>query len=695
MLELLSPAGSPEAVIAAVQNGADAVYLGLENTFNARRGAVNFGREEYLNTLKYCHERGCRVYVTLNTLANDREMDTIAEVGRFLSDSGADAVLVQDLGVARVLRAVCPDLPLHASTQMSVHNLAGVYAAAQLGMQRVVLARELDREQIRLIASRSPIEVEVFVHGALCFCHSGQCYMSALIGRRSGNRGMCAQPCRMPYSMGRRLDDYPMSLKDNCLVDYLAELDAMGVRCVKIEGRMKRPEYTAIATKIYHMAAHEGVPPTAKDMQRLELAFSRDGFTDGYYTGKKTDMHGTRADNTGDPRELFAEARKAYTAGEVRRVPVDFRIEVRPRRESALTASDDDGNRVTVYGPVPQPAQSAPLTKEAVMTQLYKTGGTQYRCRDVNGMIGDGLYLSAGALNALRRAALEALSAERAAPPRRRSWANYPAVRQGRVPERMRLNVQVSSAAQLTPALAETKPDALCLPLTLLSEIVSGDPEPLKPFAEQGTQLVGVLPRVITDTETEDLALLLERAGSAGVREIYAGNLGHVALARAAGFTVRGDFGLNVFNSQCLQVLRDAGLVSATASFELRLAQIRDMAKCLDVEAILYGRLPAMVTDQNILTRAGVGDSAALSDRKGDAFPVMREFGNRNVIFNAHKLFLADKLTDVAQCGLAAGRLLFTTESPRECVEVTKSYLGQSDYVPNGLTRGLYYRGVE
>ena len=206
MLELLAPAGSPEAVVAAVQNGADAVYLGLGG-FNARQGAKNFTDEEFLAAVRYCHERGCKVYVTLNTLCADREMEDLARLGAFVSDAGADAALVQDLGAARVLRSVCPDLPLHASTQMSIHNLAGAHAAAQLGMKRVVLARELSAEQIRFLTAHSPIETEVFVHGALCFCHSGQCYMSALIGRRSGNRGMCAQPCRMQYSMGRRMDD--------------------------------------------------------------------------------------------------------------------------------------------------------------------------------------------------------------------------------------------------------------------------------------------------------------------------------------------------------------------------------------------------------------------------------------------------------------------------------------------------------
>ena len=694
MLELLSPAGSPEAVVAAVQNGADAIYLGLGG-FNARAGAQNFTEEEFLDAVKYCHERGCKVYVTLNTLCSDREIPALTELAVFVSEAGADAALVQDLGAARVIRAVCPDLPLHASTQMSVHNLAGVHAAAQLGMQRVVLARELNRDQIRVIAARAPIETEVFVHGALCFCHSGQCYMSALIGRRSGNRGMCAQPCRMQYSMGRRMDDNPLSLKDNCLISYLDELEAAGVRCVKIEGRMKRPEYTAIVTQIYHRAIHEGVPPTEKDMEKLRLAFSRSGFTDGYYTGKRDEMFGVRGDPERDANQLFTEARKAYASGEMRRVDVDFHLELRAGMQSALAAVDDEGHRAAAYGAVPERAQSAPLTLAAVSAQLYKTGGTPYRCHNVSGTLEPDLHLSAAAINELRRSVLAELTVQRGQPPRRRR-GNMPRVYRSANPHRQPvLNLQVLTREQLTPELAETKPANIYIPLEILSEA----PQAAKPFAELGCGVAAVLPRVITDTEMADVAEMLQKVRDAGYTQALVGNLGHIALARGAGFDVRGDFGLNAFNAQTLQVLADAGLRSATVSFELRIAQIRDLVKCLDTEMILYGRLPCMVSDQCIISRASGSHScqtpSMLSDRMGSVFPVVREFGCRNVILNAHKLFLADKLEDILDCGLWAGRLLFTTESPRECVMVTKAYQGQSDYRPNGLTRGLYYRGVE
>lgn len=694
MLELLSPAGSPESVVAAVQSGADAVYLGLGG-FNARQGAKNFTEEEFLSAVQYCHERGCKVYVTLNTLCSDRELTELAALAGFISSAGTDAVIVQDLGVARVVRSVCPDLPIHASTQMSVHNLAGVHAAAQMGVTRVVLARELSIDQIRIIAGRAPIEVEVFVHGAFCFCHSGQCYMSALIGRRSGNRGMCAQPCRMQYSMSRRADDYPLSLKDNCLVQYLDELDRAGVKCIKIEGRMKRPEYTAIVTDIYHRAAHEGVQPTEKDMEKLRLAFSRDGFTDGYYTGRKQDMHGIRSDSDKDAAKLFSEARKAYATGEMRRVDVDFSIALRAGVPAALTATDAEGVSVCVAGPVPEPAQTAGLTLSSVSAQLYKTGGTPYRCRRAVGEIEPGLFLPAAAINELRRSVLDALTQKRAAAPARRT-GRFPALSLPSArPRHPVLNVQVVSREQLSPELAETQPANVYVPLQILSE----SPEAVQPFLDAGCGVAAVLPRVITDTETEGVASMLRKVRDSGFDQALVGNLGHIALARAAGFAVRGDFGLNAFNSHTLQVLADAGLLSATASFELRLAQVRDLIKCLDTELIIYGRLPAMVSDQCIISHSAgtcaCQAPATLSDRMGSVFPVMKEFGCRNVIYNAHKLFLADKIEDVLSCGLWAGRLLFTTETARECVLVTRAYQGQSDYRPNGLTRGLYYRGVE
>ena len=694
MIELLSPAGSPEGVIAAVQNGADAVYMGM-GAFNARRGAKNFTDEEFVKAVRYCHVRGCKVYVTLNTLVNDREMRDAVAAAKLASDAGADALIVQDLGMSYAIRCALPDIPLHASTQMSLHNLAGVEAAAEMGITRAVLARELSFEQIRFITKNASIETEVFVHGALCFCHSGQCYMSALIGRRSGNRGLCAQPCRLQYSLGGRMDDHPLSLKDNCLVDQIRRLEEAGVASLKIEGRMKRPEYTGIVTGVYAKAIREQRNPDKEEMELLEKTFSRQGFTQGYFIGDKLDMFGVRSEPDKDADKIFATARKQYAEGEMRRVPVHFYTVLEKGEHIKAIAFDDDGHKAIATGPVPERAKRQGLTEQYLIEQMFKTGGTPYNCIENKAKAEPGLYLPASEINELRRKLIAQLSAEREKAPGRRTLCipappvNVPAISD---PARI---YQVRTAEQLTPELAELKPDYIYFPAMELAENF----EPLRPFIDNGARPVAVMPRVITDDQSREVYAALEKLFDYGVNEALTGNLGHVFIARQAGMKVRGDFGLNAFNSYTLRVLQDAGFISATASFELRLAQIKAMAKPVDTELIIYGRLPLMVSDQCIIRqsagRCNCQTPGQLSDRMGSVFPVVREFGCRNVIYNAHKLYLADKRDDLYALGLWGLRMLFTTESPRECVEVAKGYLGLTDYKPNVLTRGLYYRGVD
>ena len=694
MIELLSPAGSPEAVIAAVQNGADAIYMGLGN-FNARRGAKNFTDEEFERSMRYCRIRGCKVYVTLNTLVNDREIAQAVESARLASELGADGIIIQDLGLAYAIRQALPDIPLHASTQMSIHNLAGVEAAAEMGMTRAVLARELSLEQIKFITQHASIETEVFVHGALCFCQSGQCYMSALIGRRSGNRGMCAQPCRMQYSLGGRMDDYPMSLKDNCLVDRLRELEDAGVACLKIEGRMKRPEYTAIVTKIYSKALKEQRQPSAEEMETLEKAFSRQGFTQGYFNGDKKDMFGRREEPDKDTEKLFTLARKGYSEGELRRVPVHFYTVSEKGMPVKAIAFDDDGNRAAAMGGVPEKARGQGLTAAYITEQMFKTGGTPYNCVENRAQAAPGLYLPASEINDLRRRLVTELSEQRAKPPLRRV-GKLPEKPKGKLPTGDPAMIfQVLTEEQLSPELAALKPKYLYVPLTLMTEKL----DLLRPFAEQGTIPVAVLPRVIADNEAAEVYDMLSRMFDQGVNEALVGNLGHAMLAKKAGMKLRGDFGLNTFNSMSMEVIRQAGFISATASFELRLSQIRDMIKPLDTELIIYGRIPLMVSDQCIIRhsagRCNCQTPGQMADRMGSVFPVVKEFGCRNVIYNAHKLYLADKAEDVYAAGAWGLRMMFTTEGMRECVEVAKGYMGLSDYKPNVLTRGLYYRGVD
>ena len=694
MIELLSPAGSPEAVIAAVQNGADAVYLGMGD-FNARRGAKNFTDEEFEKAVRYCHIRGCQVYVTLNTLVNDREMEAAVDNARLASAAGADGLIVQDLGLVSAIRRALPDIPLHASTQMSLHNLAGVEAAAEMGLTRAVLARELSLEQIKFITGHASIETEVFVHGALCFCHSGQCYMSSLIGRRSGNRGMCAQPCRMQYSLGGRMDDYPLSLKDNCLVDRLRELEEAGVACLKIEGRMKRPEYTAIVTDIYAKALKEKRKPSPEEMETLEKTFSRQGFTQGYFNGDKKDMFGVRGEPDKDAEKIFSTARKGYAEGELRRVPVHFYTVCEKGERIKAIAFDNDGNKSLAFGPVPERAKRQGLTESYLVEQMYKTGGTPYYCVENKAKAAPGLFLPASEVNELRRKLISDLSEKRAAPPQRRAFrlppppSNVPAITD---PVKI---FQVRAAEQLSPELAALKPDYIYVPAMLMAE----DFNIMRPFMDNGARIVAVLPRVITDDQMKTVYEAIEKLFDFGVNEALVGNLGHAMLARQAGMKLRADFGMNAFNSYTMEVLQQAGFLSATASFELRLSQIKAMAKPIDTEIIVYGRLPLMVSDQCVIKesagRCNCQTPGQLSDRMGSEFPVVKEFGCRNVIYNAHKLYLADKKEDLYSAGLWGLRLLFSTESARECVEVAKGYLGLSDYKPNVLTRGLYYRGVD
>ena len=694
MLELLAPAGSIEAVAAAVQNGADSVYLGYGD-FNARRNAKNFTPEEAAAAVSYCHLRGARVHLTLNTPLPDRELARAAEQAAHASRIGVDAVIVQDLGVARMLRQVAPDLPLHASTQMTVHSLDGVKACADLGFTRVVLGRELSRDQIAYICQHSPVEIEVFGHGALCMCWSGQCFLSSVIGGRSGNRGLCAQPCRLQYGWSGRADGYPLSLKDLSMARHLKELSDMGVACLKLEGRMKRPEYVAIVTGIYSRAIREGRDPGPEELKTLERAFSRQGFTDGYYMGRPgPEMFGTRQEEK-EPRELYAQARATYESGENRKEPVRLYALIQADRPAQVAAEDGLGHLARVEGPVPEGARNVPLTREKVEGQLSRTGGTPDRGEKATARVEEGLSLPLSALNDLRRRALEGLSQQRQELPQRRLSEFHPGVRYENQREAPVFTLWLRAADQLSGELLRLRPALLYLP----ADEAAAHPEAVRRCQEAGVPLAAALPRICTDRELPQLERDLVALRELGVEEALAGNLGLLRRAAQLGFRVRGDYGLGVYNSQTLKELKRLGLISAAASFELKLAQIRDLSKSIPVELLVYGRLPLMITENCIIHnhsgRHTCGNVNLLTDRKGERFPVMKAWGCRNEIYNAKKLFLADKAADWRRLGLWGARLMFTTENAPECVQVLERYLDRGSYQPNEYTRGLYYRDVE
>ena len=674
--ELLAPAGSPEALTAAVQNGADAVYLGVGD-FNARRGARNFTADGLADTVAYCHLYGVKVYLTLNTIVSDRELAALADVARRASGAGVDAILVQDWGVLDTLRRAVPDVPLHASTQMTVHTLSGVREAARLGMTRAVLARELNRDEIAELCAQSPIELEVFVHGALCMCYSGQCAMSAVIGQRSGNRGLCAQPCRLPYGGG-----YPLSLKDNCLADYVPELMDMGVSCLKLEGRMKRPEYVAAVTGIYARLLRDHRRPTGEERRQLALAFSRDGFTDGYYTGKKGGaMFGVRPADARWPEEWFAGLRADYERGNLRAVPVRMDARIKSGEPLSLTAADGDGHSVTVTGGAPEPARTRSVTAEEAEARLRKTGGTAFSVTECRVAADNGLSVPAAALNALRRDALAALEAMRTAVPKRRTFDCEAPEAVGNPTEPPRYTVSLLRAAQMSDALAEARPAAVNLPV---DELLTLD---LAPWRGK-TRFCAVLPRVYRTKDEAPLREKLELLRARGVDAVGVANLGHFALARGLGMELRGEPALNVYNSAALRFLKQQGLDAAAVSFELRREQVRDLQKCLPCEMMIYGRLPLMITENRIAAKGGV-----LADRRGERFPVLDADG-RCEIENAKVLYLADR-ADWRGIGLSYARLRFTTETAEDCAAILRAHVEGADCPPAELTRGLFYRGVE
>lgn len=694
MIELLSPAGSIDALRAAVCNGADAVYLGVES-FNARRGAKNFTLDELPEVVRYCHVRGVKVHLTLNTLVADRELRGAAQIVASAARAGVDAFIVQDFGMVSLCREIAPTVAIHASTQMSIHSLEGVKQAAAMGISRVVLARELPREDIAFICRTSPVEIEVFVHGALCMCYSGQCYMSGVIGRRSGNRGQCAQPCRLPYGFDRFEEKYPLSLKDNCLIDYLHDLEALGVASLKIEGRMKRPEYVATVTSVYRSALDEG-RASDEGKRALRAIFSRQGFTQGYYEGKiGPEMFGVRSETDGS-KQLLQAARASYENVESARVPVQFYALVSAGQPVMIAAQDEIGNVSKVQGVLPEPARYRELTQEELTERLSKTGGTPYICTGARCAIDPGLSVSAAEINRMRREALVQLSALRA--------RSVP-VETGAYTEVQHFDgtkgapvwtVSVLKTAQITRKMRDLAPAVLYAPI---SEIVAQ--QEFYVGLRRDMTVAAVLPRVVRDDEMPALLSQLSVLQHMGIRRVLLGNLGQIAPARSRELEIAGDFGLNLYNSRSMAFVKQLGFVSATVSFEMSLPQIRDLSKPLPTEMLAYGRLPLMLTENCLMrNRAGIcsceSGNTKLIDRIGEEFRVVRDCGTcRSVILNGKKLYMLDKKDALRDLGLWALRLSFTTENAAEIDGVLAAMRGEGRFEPGSFTRGLYLRGVE
>jgi len=669
--------------------------------------AENFNFNEFGRALEYCRIRGVKAYLAMDAIASDRELPVIAQQVKEASRFGVDAIIVQDLGVMRAVRQAVPDVPLYASARVGVHNLEGVKMAAAMGFSRVTVARELSRKKIYHICKYSPIEIAVLVHGVQCMCYSGQCYMSGLLGKTCDNRGLCELPCQESYSAAGHTITHPLSLKDNCLVRYLADLESIGVTAAEIEGRSKRPEYTAIVTGMYSKAVRSGKAPSQSSMRKLQNTFSHDGFTDGFYTDRQdSDMLGLRDKDNESDTPLFASTRKSYLNGEFQRVPIRFVGSILTDQPVKLAAADDKKNTSVVYGPVPEQAFHTEMTTTALQTHLHKTSGTPFICMGVKSTVDPGLSLPTSVFNDMRVEVFAEILEKRKPITMRAEGEYIPSgaafeevnvdigeLNQDHPPE---ITVSVARADQLSEELELLRPKVLYIPITELDY----DLKILHSFLDNNLITVSVmLPRVMHDNEKKKIAKMLDRARSLGVSDALVGNIGHIQFVRNHGMSVRGDFGLNVYNSETLYVLQKLGLKSATISFEMRFAEIRDLSKPIDTEIITYGRLPLMITESCIVRNcadACICDSfTGLSGKNGALFPVIPDYGCRNILLNSKKLFMADKRRAISSLGLWAQRLCFTTENALECVSVMRRYMGEGDYSPTGFTRGMYFRSAE
>lgn len=695
MLQLLSPAGSTEAVIAAVQNGADMIHIGF-GASETGRNENGFSSSELAQCLRYCRVRGCRTAVAVGELVTDEGLSQAVERAVFAARQGADAIMVQDLGLISVLRRVLPDTPLWGGVRLGIHDLDGAMAAAAMGLSRVMLVPELTLEQIRHIAEKAPVETGVCVHGPMCFAHMGQCYMSALSDDAQSDSVLrCSEPCRGRFSLGGRMDDCPMSIADTYLIEHLSELEAAGVTCAVIGGRSRRPEYVGYVTNLYRRAIRDGALPTEEERARLLELFAPYGLTDGYFTGETgSSMVGQERPSGRAAERAFAEIRKTYMDGEYRRVPVTFYVVLARGRTAMFAAEDDRGHRAVYEGFAPVDLGRRGITEARIQDVMYRTGGTPYNCVGVRCSIDSDLDYPDEAIEQARRALLSQITDQNREPAPVRV-ADMPAepLRE-ELPETPQFIVEVSRADQLTPELAAAAPDRLYVPAELLAAGVNG----LDAFREKGAVIAAVLPRVVTDDEMPVLRELLATLRSIGVREVLAGNLGHIPAAVEAGMTVRGDFGLNLANARAVRRMADVGLASVTASFQLTARQIRRLAAAADTEMIVYGRMPVMITEQCLIRRSSgrcsCSTPTSMSDAFGSVYPVEKDFGCRNVVYDRRKIFLADRPDVYENVGLWGIRLLFTTESARECADVAQRYRGKNSYLPTNVGRGLYGKGA-
>ncbi len=672
--EILAPAGGTEQLVAAVRCGADAVYLGTKN-FNARNSAANFDSQELIDAVKYCHARNVRVYVTMNTLVIDKEINDVINEIKMIAQSGADAVIIQDLAVASLWKKYCPKMKLHASTQMTIHNVEGAKKAEELGFKRIVLARELTLSEIEKIAKSTKAEIEVFVHGALCMSVSGTCLLSSMIGSRSGNRGRCAQPCRLNFKCNNR--EYALSLKDLSLIDKVNELAEAGVSSLKIEGRMKRPEYVAASVT----AVKSSIENKVYDEETLKAVFSRSGFTKGYFNGQRNlEMFGYRRhEDVTAASGVLRELANLYK-DEIRKIPlkIDFSAD---EKGSSLTVSDGE-NTVTVAGDIPEKAKSKPLDEDFAKKCFSKLGGTVFYTDEFKFDIGENLSLSASSLNNMRREATEKLYLQRSQitpkeviSPKENEAVSY--AYHGEKKYRLRFERYIQS-------FDDERAEKIILPM---NEILM-HPEAVDQY---GRKLVCELPFLVFAEDEEKCVQRLLKVKELGVSEALADNIGTLSLAEKTGFKVHGGHGLNVLNSVALSEYEKMGAEDITLSPELMMTFVGKIRSRTKKGVIGYGFLPLMrFRACPVQGNNGCADCKGLTivkDRLGIDFYILCSGRKYSSLLNSVPLYIGDKPHD----GVDFVTLYFTFEKQEKCKKIFEFFYNKKSPVMK-KTGGLYYR---
>lgn len=687
-IEILAPVGNEEMLRAAVFSGADAVYLGFSG-FNARTSANNFNADTLKDAVAFCHARGVAVHVALNTTVYGGELPALEQAIRAVAASGADAVICQDLAVATLIGKIAPQLPRHGSTQMSVHSLQGALELKELGFTRVVLARELSMPEVEHITKHCGIETECFVHGALCMCVSGQCYMSAFLGGRSGNRGSCAGPCRLPFEANALPEGKPgrlhhLSLKDNSVIDKLDKLQALGVASAKIEGRLRTPEYVAAAVSAC-LAGREG---RAYDRDLLKNAFSRSGFTSGYLDGKiDGTMFGVRSEADAEQTKKTLPMLRELYRRERSRVPVKMKLEIEEGGEK-LTVTDADGSKAFAYGDAePQPARTDPT--ESLHRSLAKTGGTPFAVDDQDitvEMDGGPWFIPGGAVNELRREALDALLKKREV---LRPWPtteeHVPALPLRTLPPHRTLRARFESWEQV-PERALDGIEYLILPIAQADRVPR----------EWRAKTLLELPRVMFGKLEEDTARRIAATQDAGFAGYEVSNIAHLRLCR--GLPMSGSFGLNITNQLAAQFYADNGLDSMLILPEVKDGDISTIApthngRPVPTGVLVYGHMPLMITRacplQNIHDCAHCDKTGVLTDRKAKKFPVRCGLGVRT-IYNPVPIYMGDKPGALT---VDYGVAYFTLESREEAAKILEMIRTHAPF-EGDFTRGLYFKGT-